>query len=343
MLIGADLSTGERFFEARLPFSAIVGDRNPAWLAITMCPSDDGRFLAVAQRRGMEGAVYEVPTGKVVLELRRGDYHPEHCTFPLRFLDDHRLVHAIEWNQLALTDCRTLKRLDPNPEKTKLDYFFGALERSPNRQRLASTGWVWHPLGVVGAFDVQDWLTKDEPRVTWGTQSEVWDLAMCWVDDERIATESLGLDEDVLVIRRPEDEAALATVPTPNSAELAMRRDELLSLGEVTRAYDSSTLTERSVSPIATAAWHPGAQEALSFATRDGGGPWRLLSRPRAPWQISDALRALARQVQATPSMEGRLVLADALEVAGHSGEALEHLKAHGANERCFVVDDLAG
>jgi len=63
-LIGADLSTGERFFEARLPFSAIVGDRNPAWLAITMAPSDDGRFVAVAQRaRAM------MPNGGALLTL----------------------------------------------------------------------------------------------------------------------------------------------------------------------------------------------------------------------------------------------------------------------------------
>ncbi|MBL8937377.1 MAG: hypothetical protein JNM69_22645 [Archangium sp.] len=343
LLTGADLSTGERFFEARLPFAAIVGDRNPAWLAITMCPSDDGRILAVAQRRGLEGAVFDVASGKVVLELRRGDYHPEHCTFPLRFLDDHRLVHAVEWNQLALSDCRTLERLDPNPETTKLDYFFGALERSPNRQRLASTGWVWHPLGVVGAFDVQAWHTKGEPEPVWATQSEVWDLSCCWVDDERIATETLGMGEDVLLIQRPEDEQPLAKVPAPNSAELAMRRDELLSLGAETRAYDSTTLAERSVSPMPTTAWHPGTQEALSFTSPDGGGPWRLLSRPRSPWPVAEPLRSLARQVQASPSVEGRLVLADALEVAGHSGDALEHLKTHGAHERCFVVDDLAG
>lgn len=341
-LIGADLSTGERFFEARLPFSAIVGDRNPAWLAITMAPSDDGRFIAVAQRRGLEGVVFDVSTGKVVLELRRGDYHPEHCTFPIRFLDDHRLVHAVEWNQLGLTDCRTLTRLDPNPEQTKLDYFFGALERSPNRQRLASTGWVWHPLGVVGALDVNAWLGGKEPDLTWMTQSDVWDCAACWVDDERIATESLGMGEDVLVIQRPGDEEPLVTAPCPMSAELAMRRDELLSLGSITRAYDATTLAERASSPVSTAAWHPGTQEALSFTTLDGGGPWRLLSRPRAPWRISDSVRSLARQVQAAPSVEGRLVLADALEVAGHDGEALEHLKTHGAHERCFVVDDLA-
>lgn len=340
-LIGADLSTGEPFFHQRLPFSPIVGDRNPAWLAITMCPSDDGRFLAVAQRRGMEGAVFDVATGKVVLELRRGEYHPEHCTFPLRFLDDHRLVHAVEWNQLALTDCRTLQRLDPNLERTKLDYFFGALERSPNRRRLASTGWVWHPLGVVATFDAQD-LTSGEPQPAWSTQSDVWDLSVCWVDDERIATETLGMGEDVLLIQRPEDEEPLVKVPTPNSSELAMRRDELLSLGGETRAYDATTLAERSASPVPTTAWHPGTQEALSFTTPDGGGPWRLLSRPRPPWPVTEALRSLARQVQAAPSVEGRLVLADALELAGHAGEALEHLKSHGAHERCFVVDDLA-
>lgn len=336
-LIGADLATGERFFDARLPFTI-----EPTRHSVTLCASDDGRFLAIAQRRGLEGVVFDVGTGAVVLELRRGEYHPEHCSFPLRFLDDRRLVHAVEWNQLALTDCRTLAGLDPNPETTKLDYFFGALERSPNRQWLASTGWVWHPLGVVGALDVNAWLGGQEPNLTWMTQSDVWDSAMCWVDDERIATETFGLGEDLLVIQRPHDEEPLAKVPAPNSVELAMRRDELISLGGVTRAFDASTLFERASAPVPTFAWHPGTQEALSFATPDGAGPWRLLSRPRPPWPISEALRSLARQVQASPSIEGRLVLADALELAGHGGEALEHLKTHGPHERCFVVDDLA-
>jgi hypothetical protein len=347
--VGADLETGERFFEGRLPFPAVVPDRLPPWLGLTLNASDDGRFLAVAQRRGLEGAVLDLRSGEAVQRLLRGEYHPEHCTFPLCFLDDHRLVHAVEWNQLAVTDVRTGARLDPQPAEAKLDYFFGAIERSPGRDRLVSSGWVWHPVAVVAEFELGPWLRGETPEPRFnghGMDGEDWDLPLCWTGPTVFVAAVTDADHQSALVRcdATSDRAHEARVDAPIDHALAPRRDEVLCLGpDGTVARDGATLEPRASSGLGTFAWHPGTQEALSVSAINGAGPWRLLSRPRAPWPLPASLRAQALAAHAQPSPEARLVLADALEAAGFDGAALEHLRAHGDDRRrCFVVDDLA-
>lgn len=345
--MGADLETGEVFFHGQLPFPAVVPDRLPAWLGLTLSASDDGRFLAVAQRRGLEGAVLDLTTGAVVQRLTRGEYHPEHCTFPLLFLDDHRLVHALEWNQLAVTDVRTGARLDPRPAETKLDYFFGALERSSDGRRLATSGWVWHPIAVTAEFELEPWLRGEtpEPRFTdRGIDGEAWDLPLCWAGPANLITFTTDADQRTYLFRcEVTSDGPNTSLEAPLAHALAWRRDELLCLGEdATVAHDVETLAPRATTPLGTFAWHPGTQEALSASVITGEGPWQLLSRPRAPWRLPEPLRAQALAAHAQPSPEARLVLADALEAAGFEGEPLDHLRTHGDGRRCAIVEDLA-
>lgn len=339
-VIGADLETGETFFRHALPFS-LDGQSN----AVILTASDDGRFLAIAQAQGRAGAVLDVRAGTVALRLERGDYHPEHCAFPLCFLDDRRLVHAVEWNQLAVTNVATGERLDPRLDETKLDYFFGSLERSPSGRKLASTGWVWQPMGLIGTLDVETWLRgPGEAALEFSVESDAWDLPMIWLDDERIVACVLDFDRTQrLVISTLGAEAPEANIEQPIAAALAVRRDEVLLLGERTEAFDAHDLSRRGSLDVRCHAWHPGTQEALSFASLEGAGPWSLVSRPRSPWALDPPLVALARREQEHPSPQGRLVLADALEAAGHHGEALDHLRSETAHgHRCSVVDDLA-
>lgn len=341
VVFGVDLATGERFFEARVGFSLEPRRGQPVSTLVTLCASDDGRFLAVAQRRGLEGRVFDVTTGASVLELRRGDYHPEHSTFPLCFLDARRLVHGVEWNQLAVTDVVSGRRLTPVDAKWSVDYFFGALERSPSGQRLASPGWVWHPIGYVAAFEVEPWLSGalPEPAVAFSVDSGVWDLPVCWLDEERYAT-AQAFNDSLLVVTKVGAEEPLFTRKA-DVGELALRRDELLSLGGPTEAY-SHSLEPRASTELKTFAWHPGAQEALSFDSVAGDGPWKLVSRPR-PLRAPEGVKALARQVQHALHREARLVLADALDEHGLDPELGRHLRwAHHDAHRCFIVDDLA-
>ncbi|MBL8924082.1 MAG: hypothetical protein JNJ54_34815 [Myxococcaceae bacterium] len=348
-IVGADLETGEIFFEGRLPFSAVVPDRLPPWLGLTLTTSDDGRFLAVAQRRGLEGAVFDLQRGEVVQQLTRGAYHPEHCTFGLCFLDEHRLVHAVEWNQLAVTDVRTGARLDPQPDAAKLDYFFGAVERSPDRERLVTSGWVWQPVAVVADFELGPWLRGESPEPRFsgnGVDGEDWDLPLCWTGPATFVTFMTDAFQKSSLVRCDvtSERAHEAVIEASLCHALAPRGDELLCLGsDGAEARDAATLEIRASAPVGTFAWHPGAQEALGVSAITGEGPWQLVSRPRTPWRLPPSLAAQARAAHAQPSAEARLVLADALEAAGFGGAPLEHLRAHGDDgRRCFVVDDLA-
>lgn len=339
-LTGADLETGETFFRCALPLT-LDGQAN----AVALSSSDDGRFVAVAQAQGRQGAVIDVTRGEVVLPLARGDYHPEHCAYPLCFLDDRRLVHAVEWNQLAVTDVTTGERLDPRIESPKLDYFFGALTRSPSGRQLASTGWVWQPMGLLGTLDVGAWLAGSaEASLRFGVDSDAWDLPMAWLDDTRVVACVLGFDRtERLVLSTVGANEPIASIEQRAGAAVALRRDEVLVLGERIEAFAAHDLSRLGGPGVSAYAWHPGSQEALSFGSMEGAAPWALVSRPRAPWSVDEHLVSLARREQAHPSAHGRQVLADALEAAGHHGEALTHLRSHDAHgRRCFVVDDLA-
>ncbi|MCU0696469.1 MAG: hypothetical protein MUC96_08065 [Myxococcaceae bacterium] len=345
VVVGADLESGERFCEVALPFPLYPADRQPVSLGAQLCASPDGAFVAVAERRGLKGAVVDVAVGRVVHTFEREAYHPEHCTYPLAFVDTRRLIHGVAWNLLAVLDVVTGARTLPSAEAARFDYFFGALAVSPTGARLSSSGWVWQPTAVTLAFDVERVLRGEAPVTLGGLDGDAWDLPMCWLDDERVALFATDANhqgqlviDDVSAANRP-----LRVKPCDVPLELGRHRDELLLLGDVTEARSVDTLEPAARLALPTVAWHPGAREALGFERPDGSGAWHLVSRPRPPGPLPASLVEQARRARAAGTREARLVLADALESAGLPGPELEHLRAerpHGA--RCHVVDDLA-
>ncbi|MDX2015245.1 MAG: hypothetical protein SFW67_33940 [Myxococcaceae bacterium] len=345
VLVGADLESGERFCEVALPFPLYPADREPVSLGAQLCASPDGAFVAVAERRGLKGAVVDAGSGRVVHTFEREAYHPEHCTYPLAFVDAHRLVHGIAWNQLAVLDVATGARTLPSEAAASFDYFFGALAVSPGGRRLSSSGWVWQPIAVTVVFDVERVLRGEAPVTLGGLDGEAWDLPMCWLDDDRVALFATDADDqgqlvidDVSVANRP-----LRVKPCPVPLELGSHRGELLLLGEVTEARSVDTLDPLARLAKPTVAWHPGTREALGFEQPDGSGAWHLVSRPRPPGPIPGVIIEQARQARAAGTREARLVLADALESAGLVGPDLQHLRTEGPHgTRCHVVDDLA-
>lgn len=339
VLRGLELSRGEVFFEARLPFSL----ERPAHSndpAVLVRASTSGRYVAAVQRRGLEGVVFEVETGAVAWSFAREAYHPEHCTFPLVFLDDRRLLHGVAWNELAVTDVATGQRLTPARE-VKLDYFYCDLWLSPGRSKVASAGWVWHPLGLVGTFELAPWLSGavTEPEVRLAVESDPWDLPVCWLDDDEfVAFGWLGEAESTLM-RCRHGEAPVEVRAERVGRELVVRRDEVLTLGPTTTVLGRQQLERRWEGALDLLAWHPGAQEALRL---DGDRLW-LASRPR-PATTDSEVRELARRTRGDASAEARSVLADALEQRGVTGADVEHLRAPGPHDpsRCHVIDDLA-
>lgn len=76
----------------------------------SLCLSPNGRFAAVANTYGQTGAVIDLDSRTTTMKLARGNYHTEHCRFPLAFFkaDDRQLlIHATDWNRLDISDPAT--------------------------------------------------------------------------------------------------------------------------------------------------------------------------------------------------------------------------------------------
>ena len=165
---------------------------------------------------GRFGAVFDLETALQTMNLDRGDYHPETQPFPaVFFAADGRdlLVHATNWNRLEISDPQNgelitpraaMKYEDKNPHY--LDYFHGALHVSPNGEWIADDGWVWAPAGIVCVWNLENWLNHNvfesedgASRRRLNQRDYFWNEPMCWLDDDRIAIEGIGSDDEMMI------------------------------------------------------------------------------------------------------------------------------------------------
>jgi hypothetical protein len=179
---------------------------------LTLVLSPAGDLAAVAQTYGVQGRVFDLPTGRALAPLVRGDDCAHVSPFPLAFVDyDGRtlLIHGTDWNRLDISDPRAGTRLTVRPSPTShrdptyddphyIDYFHGRLAISPDYSWIADDGWVWHPMGEVVTWSLADWLARnvweseDGPSrrdLCWG---DYWDQPLCWLDDRTLAVWGRG-------------------------------------------------------------------------------------------------------------------------------------------------------
>ncbi|OWR30862.1 hypothetical protein CDO73_09750 [Saccharibacillus sp. O23] len=100
------------------------------------------------------------------------------------------------------------------PPLPELNYFHGGLLTSPDGSRIADTGWVWQPVGLIGAWSLREWLndpwaSENGESLKHFFQSEDWDLPAAWIDNERLAAWG-RIDTDLL---DPEDYAEIESKP----------------------------------------------------------------------------------------------------------------------------------
>ncbi len=205
-------ASGARTRIATLPsdlFAAITTEHRHAYkrsLLVELHVSPRGDFIAIVANHNTRGVVVERATGRVALQLTRGDYHLQDCPWPIAFLDHGGhpvLVHATEWNRLDATDLTTgalltTRETDSTPPRTPrtphyLNYFHGPLTVSPDGRRLASGGWFWGACGLLRVFEVGRWLdanpheSEDGASVVEVLTHGVWEEPFDWVDAETIA------------------------------------------------------------------------------------------------------------------------------------------------------------
>ncbi len=179
--------------------------------------SESARFLALINDFGRYGVVVDLQTCAVILQLDRGDYHPEQTPFPLAFFQDERrelVVHGADWNRLDISDpssgelisVRESPRHDDESESSHyLDYFHGRLRVSPDGEWILDDGWIWHPMGVPAWWNLKKWdqenvwESEDGPSRVDPTFREFWDCPMCWIGDESVAISGIGNDDEGVV------------------------------------------------------------------------------------------------------------------------------------------------
>jgi len=182
--------------------------------------SKHGNFCAIVNIRGQYGAIIDILSGKVLMQLDRGNYHNEASDFPIEFIkrkEKDLIIHSTAWNRLDISDpltgeTITKRELLGNPKVVDgkfvtpdhyLDYFHASLKVSDNYEWIVDNGWFWHPVGIVVKWSVEKWLEENVWESEDGfTRKELlyriyyWDGAVCWIDDKRVAIFGFGDDDD---------------------------------------------------------------------------------------------------------------------------------------------------
>jgi hypothetical protein len=346
---GVDLDDGSVFFEVqtRFGFPEELTMQNVIESAATLVASDDGRFLAVVQRRGAVGGLYEVESGRLLCALSREDYHANVSAWPLAMVKHEGrdvLITSTAWNRLEALELPSLVRLAPKSDESKLDYFWGQVSMSADGRRLASFGWFWHPVGALRFVDVGAWLSTgvDPPKELFPSQfAEWWDDSVCWLDDGRVAMRGQPTASADAILDAPEGVAVvdLATqsvqryFPTSSPSEIAFDGTHLLCLGEHTHCLSLETGEVTAVLERRTDAWHPGARVALTI-------PRGEETHFELHW-LSGAL-GTGVPLPATTGANELLVLADSLEERGFAQALVSHCRAgHPHGRRCWVLEGL--
>jgi hypothetical protein len=330
-----------------------------------------GRIAAVVNTKGRGGVVLDVEAGKVTMTLDRGEYHNEHCTFPVAFFEtDGRtlLIHGTDWNRLDVSDPRTGALLtDRAPTRHAhgqtrpehyLDYFHCGLSVSPGQEYVADNGWVWGPVGAVRAWDLRRWLRdnvweSEDGRSAWRLcyRYYFWDGPLCWVGDRRLAVWGYGEDDDWLIpavrlfdVSTGQEEGWF---PGPKGSLVF---DEYLFSSDAeqgTSVWDvgrgERLLRDESFRPFR---YHRGAKCFLTLRPDGLFEVGRLRGCPVDPSWLSwggGTVARVAGSIADAGAFDELPVLADALEEAGCRDQAVlahcRHPGPHGG--RCWVIDRI--
>lgn len=318
--------------------------------------SRDGSLAAVVDEKGVRGAILDLAKGwSTVLPLLREDYHAEHCTFPIAFVereDRTFVVWAPEWNRLDMIDPRTGDSVTPRPPIEHgtphyLDYFHSGLSVSPSGRWIASNGWVWHPYGSVVTWSIDAWLanpyeSEDGPsRVSIAGADYFWDRPLTWVDGKTLAVWGLGDDDAHMhaAVRVVDAQTGSERTWVPGPAgDLAFDRElyaigsdglAVWNLARGTRLFTEATMTD--------VVYHPSAKLFVSRAT----GTVTTLHGADARW--SERVTELAARIARERAWDDLPVLGDALESEGcDDADLLAHCQTPGAHpDRCWAIDRI--
>jgi hypothetical protein len=315
--------------------------------------SRDGSLAAVVDEKGVRGSVIDLAERRVILPLVREDYHAEHCTFPIAFVERDRTLLAWSpvWNRLDIVDPRTGESVTGRPliehgSDHYLDYFHSGLAVSPDASRIASNGWHWHPYGSVVAWSVDAWLanpyeSEDGPsrRSLAGTEY-LWDRPLCWIDGNTVVLWGIGdSDRSMLSAVRVVDvdtgkEHGWFPGPT---GDLVFDRELFSIEAEALTVWNVARGTRLFRDTATQLRYHPSAKLFVSLATG------AITTLRGADARFGERVTDLAARIAREQAWDDLPVLGDALESEGCDDAALlAHCHAPGPHAgRCWVIDRI--
>jgi hypothetical protein len=158
--------------------------------------SPDGRFAVIYERLGTKGLLLH--DGRIVREIDRSFYFADAYEYPVALFNDSGgrvlLAHCPgNYCRLELEEAETGRPLTASADRKPSDFFHSRLAVSPHGKRLLSAGWVWHPLSLVGCFDVAQALIDPRHLDDGHHLSSSFNPGLaeensaCWLDDDCIA------------------------------------------------------------------------------------------------------------------------------------------------------------
>lgn len=150
-------------------------------------------YICIVQDKGTSGVVLDLSNPSFQKRLERGDYHVEHCSFPIAFYEKDNqtfLIHGTEWNRLDITCLETSELLTDRKSSNDFDYFHSSLLVSPDEKHFTSNGWVWSPYDVITVYSIEKFLKEFEMSHTAINFEPVdgynWDRPLCWIDNKTL-------------------------------------------------------------------------------------------------------------------------------------------------------------
>jgi hypothetical protein len=156
-------------------------------------------YICLVENRQTKGIVLNLEIPGFKLELSRGEYQVEHCSFPIAFYSAENkdfLIHGTDWNRLDITcldnlQIKTDRLVDYDSKTNYFDYFHSLLSVSPDGTHFSSNGWIWSPVDVITIYSVENFLKEYElsqHSLYFGqTSGYFWDRPLCWIDNNMIA------------------------------------------------------------------------------------------------------------------------------------------------------------
>lgn len=166
------------------------------------------RYLCVTQRFRSSAVLLDLLAPEKIRALDRGTYCVQVSAFPAAFArhgEEAVLVAASDWNRVDVYRARDGELLtareflpveggDEDETQHDLDYFYGLLATSPQGRWVISSGWCWHPVGVVTYWQLQRWLDEDlfesedgaTRRDPHALVDDDWNRSIVFLDEDRI-------------------------------------------------------------------------------------------------------------------------------------------------------------